>query len=80
VEAVLYHYGAGIPWRDLPERFGPYRKIHTRADERVIERLVQQGKTAVILPKHNRKTPRDDDRDLYKARHLIETLLCQRYG
>ena len=30
VEAVLYRYRAGIPWRDLPVRFGHYRKIHTR--------------------------------------------------
>jgi transposase len=30
VEAVLYRYRAGIPWRDLPERFGPFRKVHTR--------------------------------------------------
>ncbi len=30
VEAVLYRYRAGIPWRDLPERFGNYRKVHTR--------------------------------------------------
>ena len=30
VEAVLYRYRAGIPWRDLPERFGPFRQIHTR--------------------------------------------------
>lgn len=30
VEAVLYRYRAGIAWRDLPERFGDYRKIHTR--------------------------------------------------
>jgi len=22
VDAVLYRYRAGIPWRDLPERFG----------------------------------------------------------
>lgn len=32
------------------------------ADERVIERLEAQGKTAVILPKRNRKTPREYDR------------------
>lgn len=38
------------------------------ADERVIERLQAQGKTAVIPPKHNRTRPRDYDRDLYKAR------------
>jgi len=30
VEAVLYRYRAGIPWRDLPDYFGHYRKIHTR--------------------------------------------------
>jgi transposase len=30
VEAVLYRYRAGIPWRDLPERFGDFRVAHTR--------------------------------------------------
>jgi transposase len=30
VEAVLYRYRAGIPWRDLPERFGDCKKVHTR--------------------------------------------------
>ena len=30
VEAVLYRYRAGIPWRDLPERFGHFKVVHTR--------------------------------------------------
>ena len=30
VEAVLYRYRAGIPWRDLPDRFGDFRVVHTR--------------------------------------------------
>ncbi len=30
VEAVLYRYRAGISWRDLPERFGDFRVVHTR--------------------------------------------------
>jgi len=30
VEAVLYRYRAGVPWRDLPERFGDFRIVHTR--------------------------------------------------
>ena len=47
------------------------------ADERVIERLQQQGKTAVIPPKRHRKNPRDYDRDLYKARHLIENFFAK---
>ena len=30
VEGVLYRYRAGIPWRDLPERFGDFKAVHTR--------------------------------------------------
>jgi transposase len=30
VEAVLYRYRAGIPWRDLPERFGDWKNAHRR--------------------------------------------------
>src|SRR4051812_40983 len=30
VEAVLYRYRAGIPWRALPERFGCGVKVQTR--------------------------------------------------
>ena len=184
VEAVLYRYRAGIPWRDLPERFGDFRVVHTRfsrwaktgvwqrvfeqladesdneyamidatlvrapqhkrgprgdpeteaigrsqgglstkihattdalgnplgcyltpgqasdlagadvllpnldahtiladkaydADKRVIEPLQAQGKTVVIPPKRNRTTPREYDKHLYKARHLIENFFAK---
>jgi transposase len=30
VEAMLYRYRAGIPWRDLPERFGDWKNVHRR--------------------------------------------------
>ena len=30
IDAVLYRYRAGIPWRDLPEHFGDFRVVHTR--------------------------------------------------
>ena len=30
VEAVIFRYRAGIPWRDLPERFGHWKNVHTR--------------------------------------------------
>jgi transposase len=30
VEAVLYRYRAGVPWRDLPERFGDPINVHKR--------------------------------------------------
>ena len=51
VEAVLYRYRAGIPWRDLPERFGDFRMIHTRHSrwsktgvwERVFKALAEES-------------------------------------
>src|ERR1700758_3820519 len=46
VEAVLYRYRAGIPWRDLPERFGDWKIVHQRfsrwAKSRVFERIFKQ--------------------------------------
>ena len=42
------------------------------ADARVLEPLAAAGKTTVIPPRSNRSSPRDYDRELYAARHLIE--------
>jgi transposase len=46
VEAVIYRYRAGCTWRDLPERFGDYRVIHTRfsrwSKSEVWERVFKQ--------------------------------------
>jgi transposase len=30
IDAVLYRARTGIPWRDLPERFGPWKSIYNR--------------------------------------------------
>ena len=30
VEAVIFRYRAGTPWRDLPERFGDWKNIYNR--------------------------------------------------
>ena len=30
VEAVLYRYRTGMPWRVLPERFGNWKNVHQR--------------------------------------------------
>src|SRR5206468_11295205 len=30
VEAVLYRFRTGCPWRDLPERFGYWKAVHQR--------------------------------------------------
>ena len=47
VEAVLYRFRTGVPWRDLPERFGCGVKVQTRfsrwAKAGVWERVFQHG-------------------------------------
>jgi transposase len=30
VDAVIYRYRTGIPWRDLPERYGYWKATHRR--------------------------------------------------
>lgn len=47
------------------------------ADERVIEPLLAAGRSPVIPNKSNRKAPRDFDKALYAARHLIENFFCK---
>jgi len=51
VEAVLWRYRSGSAWRDLPERFGHFRKVHTRFSrwsrtgvwQRLFERLAGEA-------------------------------------
>ena len=53
VEAVLHRYRAGIPWRDLPDRFGSWKAVHTRfgrwarggVRERVLRHLAAEADT-----------------------------------
>jgi transposase len=47
------------------------------ADKRVLEPLAEAGKMAVIPPRKTRKTARAFDKDLYTARHLIETFFAK---
>ena len=47
------------------------------ADERVIILLANKNKAVVIPPKANRKVTRTYDRDIYKARHLIENFFAK---
>jgi transposase len=47
------------------------------ADARVRAPLAAAGKTAVIPPKSNRRKPCTYDREIYKARHLIENFFAK---
>ena len=30
IEGIAYKYRTGVPWRDVPERFGPWQTLHWR--------------------------------------------------
>jgi transposase len=47
------------------------------AQERVLAVLEQAGVAIVIPPKVNRRHQREYDKDLYKARHLIENFFAK---
>lgn len=47
------------------------------ADQRVLRPLAAASKMAVIPPRANRQASRDYDRDLFKARHLIENFFAR---
>ena len=60
LNAILYWLNTGIPWRDLPERFGPWKSVYSRFRawthnnvwENVFSALVAQdlvGGTALML-------------------------------
>ena len=50
LNAMVYWLNTGVPWRDLPERFGPWQSVYsrfrawTKADvwEDVLTNLIQQ--------------------------------------
>ena len=66
-DALLPHMAAGLLIADRA----------FDADKRVLEPLAAAGKSAVIPPRPNRASPREFDRERYKARHLIENFFCK---
>jgi transposase len=57
VEAVLYRFRAGIPWRDLPLRFGHWHRVYVRFNrwskqgvwQRVFEHLSRDANNEYAL-------------------------------
>jgi len=51
IEAVLYRFRAGIPWRDLPARFGNWHRVYVRFNrwskqgiwQRIFEQLARDA-------------------------------------
>ncbi|HEU0155663.1 MAG TPA: IS5 family transposase, partial [Stellaceae bacterium] len=77
VEAVLYRYRAGIPWRDLPERLGDWKNTHRRFSrwaksgvwQQLFEHLIADAdneyvmldSTTVRAHQHSAGAPKKDD-------------------
>src|SRR5712671_139572 len=82
VDAVLYRYRAGIPWRDLPERFpeplladsDPTALLGDKAydADAFIDFLAKRQITPVIPSHPRRATPLPCDFALYCERNLVE--------
>ena len=57
VNAIFYVLRTGIPWRDLPERYGPYTSAYNRFNrwsrkgiwKRVFERLAAKSHDSLFL-------------------------------
>ena len=57
VEAVLYRYRTGMPWRDLPERYGPYTTAYNRFNrwsrrgiwKRIFDTLASKSRDSLYL-------------------------------
>src|ERR1039458_10476930 len=74
VEAVLYRYRTGIPWRDLPTRFGDWKIVHQRfsrwAKSGVFERIFK------LLASDHRSE--EHTSELQSLRHLVCRLLLEK--
>jgi transposase len=57
VEEILYRFRAGIPWRDLPENFGPWQTVWKRhrrfigdgARDRILTELLSQADSVGLI-------------------------------
>jgi Putative transposase of IS4/5 family (DUF4096) len=48
LDAVLYRYRTGMPWRDLPQRLGNFRVLHTEIAK--ARRWAVRDKARVLFP------------------------------
>jgi transposase len=79
IEAVLFRAKTGMPWRDLPERFGPWKSVYNRFNnwakksrwELIFKALQLEIDASAVIgskPERPRKLPKS--RALYSKRYL----------
>lgn len=65
VEGIIWRLATGVPWRDLPERFGSWRTVYSR-----FRRWQQAGVWEQALAALQAEADARDDLDW--ARHLLD--------
>jgi len=48
LNGIIYWLNTGIPWRDLPERFGPWKSVYTRFSRWTKQGIFEQLLKALI--------------------------------
>jgi transposase len=65
VDGILWRLATGVPWRDLPERFGPWRTVYSR-----FRRWQERGVWARVLAALQAEA--DSKGDLDWALHFLD--------
>jgi transposase len=79
VEAILYRYRTGIPWRDLPARFGDWKIVHQRFSrwaksgvfERIFKLLASDHDNEYMMPASDRPIARWTNHQNSRARRCL---------
>ncbi len=66
INAILWRLKTGAPWRDLPERYGPWQTVYSRVRrwqaagvwERVLAALQAEGAPVADSPRKSTSAPR----------------------
>jgi len=70
VDAVLYRAKTGVPWRDLPERFGPWKSVYNR-----FSNWARKGHWATIF--HQLQLETDEDGSIVDGSIVLLRSACR---
>lgn len=70
LNAILYWLNTGIPWRDLPERYGPWQSVYSRFRRWTLAGVWENVLSALIEQDLVDETTRMLDSTTVKVHHL----------
>lgn len=76
IDGILHRVRTRVQWRDLPERFGPWKTVYERhrlwSADGTWERLLQQVQAARLRKGSRGGRPPGFDEERYKKRNTVE--------